>query len=98
MIASAIPLPTNNHWSITLPLSNSSINMLSITDLAYIVPNIWKDMDKYNGQNLRLAAEKRSMNSVATIFSKTFDKNVIYQPLLLHQLADLGDGFAAIAQ
>ena len=38
------------------------------------------------------------MNNVATINSKIFHKTATHHPLLLHQLADLSDEFAAMAQ
>lgn len=61
--------------------SNPTIDMMSVSDLSYIVPNIFANPQKYHLQNLRLVGEQLSMDTIAYIFSDIFGKDVIYNPL-----------------
>jgi uncharacterized protein YbjT (DUF2867 family) len=51
--------------------------------------NIFANPDKYDGRNLRLAAEKISMDEIAAAFSDLFGKDVIYNPLTVEEVAQL---------
>ena len=58
-----------------------------------------EEADKYNGQNLRVAAEKISMDEIAWAFSDLYGKDVVYNPLLPKELAAMNFPSApAVAQ
>jgi hypothetical protein len=48
-----------------------------------------KDSTKFNGKNLRIAAEQISMDKIALAFTDLFGKDVVYNPLLPQELAAL---------
>jgi hypothetical protein len=49
--------------------------------------NVYHQADKFDGQILRLASERISMNEIAKQFSDLFGKDVVYNPLLPKELA-----------
>lgn len=56
---------------------------------ALVLVNVLDQAEKYNGQILRLAAERISMDEIAREFSDLFGKDVVYNPLLPKELAEL---------
>ena len=48
-----------------------------------------KDAATYRGKTLRIAAERISMNEIAAAFSDLYGKDVVYNPLLPEELANL---------
>lgn len=82
--ACAVPLPTCYapsgqviQWSIEAPLghpTNHQLDMMSVSDLKYIVPMIFQYNKQYHGINLRLSAEKITMDQVAFQFGSHLKK------------------------
>jgi hypothetical protein len=61
-----------------------------VPDASWLVlVNVLDQVDKYNGKTLRLAAERIAMHEIAKEFSDLFGKDVVYNPLLPKELADL---------
>jgi nucleoside-diphosphate-sugar epimerase len=51
--------------------------------------NIFANPNKYDGQNIRLAADQISMDQIAAEFSDLFGKDVVYNPLTVEEVAQL---------
>jgi nucleoside-diphosphate-sugar epimerase len=89
------PLPnageTQTQWTISACFgdNHANIDMLSASDLAYIVPQVIQHEHIYSGKNLRIAAESLTMEQVASMFSDLFGKDVIYNPLSVEQVSSL---------
>ena len=92
--ASAVPLPDvcpasgqPTQWSISAYLGDSThrIEMLSVSDLQYIVPALFRTKE-YSGQNIHLSSEKITMDYVARQFADLFGKDVIYAPLTVEEM------------
>eukprot|EP00804_Cyclotella_cryptica_P006737 CCRYP_015702-RA/>CCRYP_015702-RA protein AED:0.02 eAED:0.02 QI:194/1/1/1/1/1/2/358/821 len=110
--ASATPLPVTTasspssgrgpaQWSISACLGDPShpMDMLSVSDLQYIVPVVFRHPQKYQGRNIRLSAEKITMDEVAYQFADLFGKDVIYSPLTVEEMSSLEvPGAPAFAQ
>ena len=93
--ACAVPLPTSRttsgqviQWSIEAPLGDHQMDMMSVSDLEYIVPMIFQQNEQYQGQNIRLSAEKITMDQVAFQFADLFGKDVVYSPLTLEEMVN----------
>lgn len=89
---SGVPLPTNTEgrttqWSINACLGSQSLDMLSVSDLKYIVPTLFDQFEKYQGRTIKLSGEKITMDEVAYQFSDLFGKDVIYSPLTLEEMS-----------
>lgn len=76
-----------NQWALSACFGDGKIDMMSPWDLSYIVPNIFANPDKYNGKNIRLVGERIAMDTIASIFSDLFGKDVIYNPLTVEELS-----------
>lgn len=63
--------------------------MMSVSDLGRVVVNVSENSHQYNGQNLRIASERISMEEIARNFSDLYGKDVIYNPLLPQELGEL---------
>jgi hypothetical protein len=95
-VASAAPLPAVStrkgeqptQWSIEACLGDPlhKLDMLSVSDLQYIVPVLFRLCNVYMGRNVRLSAEKITMEEVASQFADLFGKDVIYAPLTLEEM------------
>lgn len=103
--ASATPLATaseqRTQWSIQACLGDGSsrtIDMLSVSDLQYIVPVIFKNRTKYQGRNIRLSAEKISLDQVAYEFADLFGKDVVYAPLTPGEMIEIDPQSEIFAQ
>jgi uncharacterized protein YbjT (DUF2867 family) len=87
------PLPNEERtfWELSGSFGpgDAEIDMMAVTDLGPIVVNVINQADKYQGKILRLAAERISMDEVARQFSDLFGKDVVYNPLLPKELAEL---------
>lgn len=102
------PLPVDdkddNHthqWQISASLGDGTkpIDMMSVSDLSTIVPNVLQNKPKFQNVNLRLSACQISMDQIAAHFSDLFGKDVIYNPLTPQEVAALPHGAApAMAQ
>ena len=103
---SATPLPTTSEgrttqWSISACLGDPShpLDMLSVSDLRYIVPTLFQHNEKYQGRTIKLSGEKVSLNDVAYQLSDLFGKDIIYSPLTLEEMSSLDiPGATAFAQ
>mmetsp|Transcript_4794 Transcript_4794/g.10658 ORF Transcript_4794/g.10658 Transcript_4794/m.10658 type:complete len:784 (-) Transcript_4794:145-2496(-) len=88
----ATPLPNegNTQWTISACFGdNSAIDMLSVSDLSYIVPELFDEPTVYGGRNIRASAERITMEEVADEFSDLFGKDVLYNPLTPKEMAQL---------
>ena len=75
------------------------MDMLSVSDLQYIVPVLFQNREKYQGRNIRLSAQKITMDEVAYQFADLFGKDVIYSPLTVEEMSSLEmPGAPAFAQ
>ncbi|KAL3924658.1 MAG: hypothetical protein SGILL_000910 [Bacillariaceae sp.] len=87
------PLPNDGktQWQLSgcFGPGDSKIDMMAVSDLGRLVVNVLDQADKYNGQTLMFSAERISMNEVAKGFSDLFGKDVVYNPLLPKELAEL---------
>lgn len=87
------PLPneTKTQWMLTACFGDGAnkIDMMSAGDLEWIVPNVFAKPERYDGQNIRLVAERISMDQVAATFTDLFGKDVIYNPLTVDEVAAL---------
>ena len=63
--------------------------MMYGSDLGRIVVALSENASVYDGQNLRLASERISMDEIAMNFSDLYGKDVIYNPLLPTEVAQL---------
>ena len=103
-LASAIPLPNEGQtqWTISACLGDAKIDMCSVSDLAYIVPKLLEAREIYDGYNVKVSAEKISLEEVAETFADLFGKDVIYNPLNVEEMASLdipgSDAFAQMCQ
>lgn len=93
---SAAPLPATNdgrttQWSISACLGDPShpLDMFSVSDLRYIVPTLFQQYKKYQGQTIKLSGEKITMDKVAYQFAELFGKDVVYSPLTLKEMSSL---------
>lgn len=92
---------TPTQWSISACLGDPShpMDMLSVSDLQYIVPVLFRHRRKYQGRNIRLSAEKITMDEVAYQFADLFGKDVVYAPLTAEEMSSLEvPGAPAFAQ
>lgn len=109
--ASAVPLPTicvssrqPTQWSIEACLGDSThkMDMLSVSDLQYIVPILFREHMPYQGRNIRLSAEKITMDQVAWQFADLFGKDVVYSPLTVDEIEKMdvpgAESFAQMCQ
>mmetsp|Transcript_18370 Transcript_18370/g.44361 ORF Transcript_18370/g.44361 Transcript_18370/m.44361 type:complete len:745 (-) Transcript_18370:45-2279(-) len=98
------PLPNNDkhsQWELSGSFGDGSnvIDMMSVTDLAPLVVNVFLRGDELHGKNLRIASERVSMDEIAKEFSNLFGKDVVYNPLLPKELASVEfPGAPAMAQ
>lgn len=87
------PLPNDGktQWELCASFGHGStpLDMMSVSDLGRIVVNVSEQASKYKGQNLRVAAERISMDEIAAQFSDLYGKDVIYNPLLPSEVASL---------
>ncbi|KAG7367461.1 NmrA family protein [Nitzschia inconspicua] len=87
------PLPNEERtfWELcgSFGSGDAKIDMMAVTDLGPIVVNVLNQVEKYQGKILRLASERISMDEVAKAFSDLFGKDVVYNPLLPKELAEL---------
>ena len=103
-LASAIPLPNEGQtqWTISACLGDAKLDMCSVSDLAYIVPKLLEAREIYDGYNVKVSAEKISLEEVAETFADLFGKDVIYNPLNVEEMASLdipgSDAFAQMCQ
>jgi uncharacterized protein YbjT (DUF2867 family) len=66
---------------------------------SFYAVNVFLRAHELNGKNLRIASERISMDEVAKEFSNLFGKDVVYNPLLPKELADVDfPGAPAMAQ
>lgn len=90
-LAFFVPLPNEGktQWELSASFGDgaTNIDMMSVSDLGMLVTNLCAQSSKYNRKNLRIAAEQISMDEIAHAFSDLFGKDVIYNPLLPHELA-----------
>ncbi len=63
--------------------------MMSGSDLGRVVVAVAENATIYDNRNLRIAAERISMDEIARSFSDLYGKDVIYNPLLPKELAEL---------
>lgn len=103
-LASAIPLPNEGQtqWTISACLGDAKIDMFSVSDLAYIVPKLLEAREIYDGYNVKVSAEKISMEEVAETFADLFGKDCIYNPLTVEEMASMdipgADAFGQMCQ
>lgn len=87
------PLPNEGRtqWELCASFGHGStlIDMMSCADLGRIVVAVAENAATYQNQNLRIAAERISMDEIAMNFSDLYGKDVIYNPLLPNELAEL---------
>jgi len=90
-LASTIPLPNEarNQWTMNACFGDAAIDMFSVSDLQYVVPAIFQNKILYEGFNVRLSAERITMDEVASIFSELFGKDIIYNPLTFDEMREL---------
>ena len=92
-LAFFVPLPNEGktQWELTASFGHgtNTIDMMNVSDLGRVVVAISEHAKKYHGQNLRVASERISMDSIASQFSDLYGKDVIYNPLLPSELAAL---------
>mmetsp|Transcript_2544 Transcript_2544/g.4627 ORF Transcript_2544/g.4627 Transcript_2544/m.4627 type:complete len:710 (-) Transcript_2544:707-2836(-) len=92
-LASTIPLPNDKarttQWTISACFGDAAIDMCSVSDLAYLVPSILANRELYDGYNLRVSAERITIEEVASAFADLFGKDVIYNPLTVSEMAEL---------
>lgn len=67
----------------------STVNGFEFFILYYNTANIFANPGKYDGKNLRLAAEQISMEEIAAEFSDLFGRDVIYNPLSVEEVSYL---------
>lgn len=82
---------TKTQWLLTACFGDgkNKIDMMSASDLSTIVPNVLADPNRYDGQNIRLAAQQLSMDEIAAEFSDLFGKDVVYNPLTVDEVSQL---------
>ncbi|KAL9185015.1 hypothetical protein ACHAXT_002792 [Thalassiosira profunda] len=102
----AAPLPSTSEgrvtqWSISACLGDAShpVDMISVSDLRYIVPVLFEEYAKYQGRTIKLSGERITLTEVANQFSDLFGKDVIYSPLTIDEMSTLDiPGAPALAQ
>lgn len=85
------PLPNEGRtqWVLSASLGEGKVDMMGSADLAAIVPNIFANSDKYDGEIIRLVGERLTIDEVAGAFADLFGKDVIYNPLTPVEVAAL---------
>jgi nucleoside-diphosphate-sugar epimerase len=87
------PLPNDGktQWELCASFGPGStqIDMMSVSDLGRAVVSVSQNPSLYNGRNLRIASERISMDEIASNFSDLYGKDVIYNPLLPKELAEM---------
>mmetsp|Transcript_4585 Transcript_4585/g.6785 ORF Transcript_4585/g.6785 Transcript_4585/m.6785 type:complete len:724 (+) Transcript_4585:92-2263(+) len=93
----AIPLPNEGkiQWTLSAPFGDKAIDMFSVRDLAYVVPEIFEEESLYKNHNIRLSAERLTMHQIAATFSDVYGKDVIYSPLTMEEI--YGDTTPSVA-
>jgi nucleoside-diphosphate-sugar epimerase len=93
LLAFFAPLPNEGktQWELGACFGHGStkIDMMYGSDLGRIVVALSENASVYDGQNLRLASERISMDEIAMNFSDLYGKDVIYNPLLPTEVAQL---------
>jgi len=90
-LASTIPLPDEGktQWTISACFGDAAIDMFSASDLQHIVPGVLENRELYDGYNVRVSAERITLDEVAGCFADLFGKDVIYNPLTPEEVAAL---------
>lgn len=87
------PIPNEGHtqWELCASFGDGTtkLDMMSSGDLGHLVASICERATEFHGRNLRVASERISMEEIAKIFSDLYGKDVIYNPLLPSELAEM---------